>query len=53
MGKIKLDKNDVRTIKNLIDNSQLTDTEIAKIYGVTRKHINSIRNNKRWNYDWL
>lgn len=53
MGKIKLDKNDVSRIKKLINTTDLNDTEISKIYGVTRKHINAIRNHKRWNYDWL
>jgi hypothetical protein len=52
MGKIKLDKNDVQNIKWLFDNTFLIDREIAQIYGVSRKHINSIRNKKRWDYEF-
>ena len=53
MAELKLDKNDVRIIKQLIEGELLTDTEIANQFGVSRKHINSIRNNKRWNYPWI
>jgi hypothetical protein len=52
MGKIKLDRNDVKNIKFLTETTDLLDREIAHIYGVTRKHINSIRNKKRWNYEF-
>lgn len=53
MAIIKLDKVDVRLIKKLIHETDLTDSQIAKEFGVTRKHINSIRNKKRWNYEWI
>lgn len=53
MAIIKLDKVDVRIIKKLFEETDLTDTEIAKQFGVTRKHINCIRNKKRWNYEWI
>lgn len=52
MGLIKLDKKDVQRIKQLIEKNELKDSEIAKIFNVSRKHINSIRNKKRWNYQW-
>jgi hypothetical protein len=52
MGKIKLDKREVETIKYLIYKNVLTDKQIAVMFGVSRKHINSIRNKKRWNYEW-
>jgi len=52
MGQIKLDKQDVQTIKDLCCNTTLFDREIAEIFGVSRKHINSIRNGKRWNYEY-
>lgn len=48
MPRVKLDKHDVRVIKELIYIGQHTDTEIGDMFGVTRKHINSIRNGKRW-----
>lgn len=48
MPNIKLDKEDVIQIKLLFETTQLTDTEIAKIYDVSRKHINSMRHGKRW-----
>ena len=53
MAQLKLDKNDVRIIKQLIEGGLLTDTQIANQFGVSRKHINSIRNKKRWNYLWI
>ena len=52
MGKVKLDKNDVILIKDLCANTSLLDREIAEMFGVSRKHINSIRNEKRWNYEY-
>ena len=48
MGKVKLDKNDVILIKDLCANTNLFDREIADMFGVSRKHIGSIRNKKRW-----
>jgi len=52
MARIKLDRNDVAVIKMLIYINKHTDTEIATLFKVSRKHINSIRNGKRWNYEW-
>lgn len=52
MCKVKLDKEDVKQIKILCASSQMKDAEIAKIYGVSRKHINSIRNGKRWSENY-
>lgn len=52
MGQIKLDKNDVETIKDLCEHTDLFDREIAKMFGVSRKHINAIRNKQRWNYEY-
>ena len=52
MGKVKLDVNDVILIKDLCENTTLFDREIAEMFGVSRKHINSIRNGKRWNYEY-
>lgn len=52
MGRIKLDRVQVGTIKGLCETTTLTDTEIAKIFNVSRKHINAIRNKKRWNYNY-
>jgi pSer/pThr/pTyr-binding forkhead associated (FHA) protein len=52
MGRVKLDKQDVETIKDLCINTMLLDREIAEMFGVSRKHINAIRNGNRWNYDY-
>jgi spore coat polysaccharide biosynthesis predicted glycosyltransferase SpsG len=52
MGLIKLDKKDVELIRDLCDNTILFDKEIAQMFGVSRKHINAIRNKKRWNYEY-
>lgn len=52
MARIKLDKEDVEAIKTLCDLTSLYDREIAELFGVSRKHINAIRNKKRWNYDY-
>lgn len=52
MARIKLDKEDVKIIKALIYINKHTDTEIANFFKVSRKHINAIRNGKRWNYEW-
>lgn len=52
MAQIKLDKEDVLQIKWLCDNTILIDRQIAELFGVSRKHINSIRNKKRWNYEY-
>lgn len=52
MGRIKLDKEDVELIKDLCEHTTLIDREIAKMFGVSRKHINAIRNKQRWNYEY-
>ena len=52
MGRVKLDKKDVELIRDLCDNTTLFDREIAEMFGVSRKHINAIRNKKRWNYEY-
>jgi hypothetical protein len=52
MAIIKLDKEDIKTIKELIQNTTLIDRKIAEMFGVSRKHINAIRNKQRWNYDY-
>jgi predicted XRE-type DNA-binding protein len=49
---IKLDKNDVELIKDLIKNTDLYHREIAELFGVSRGHITKIKNNKRWNYEY-
>jgi predicted XRE-type DNA-binding protein len=51
MGRIKLSFNDVIAIKKLVEETNLTHKEIAKIYGVSRGHITKIKNHKRWNYE--
>lgn len=48
MSKVKLDKDDVKHIKIMCQTTTLLDREIAGIFGVSRKHINAIRNGKRW-----
>lgn len=52
MPVIKLDKHEVNTIKALCKSTTLLDREIAEMYGVTRKHINRIRNKQCWNYEY-
>jgi len=52
MAQIKLSVKKVRQIRILCAGTSLTDTEIGKLYGVSRKHINSIRHRKRWNYEY-
>jgi hypothetical protein len=49
---IKLDKNDVKLIKDLCENTTLFDREIAQMFGVSRGHITKIKNKKRWNYEY-
>lgn len=51
MAKIKLSIEKVIQIRTLCEYTNLLDREIAIIFGVSRKHINSIRNNKRWIQD--
>jgi endonuclease YncB( thermonuclease family) len=52
MGQIKLDKEDVKLIKELLSLNKLYDREIAQMFGVSRKHINAIKLKQRWNYDY-
>jgi hypothetical protein len=52
MGQIKLDKEDVKLIKELLSLNKLYDREIAQMFGVSRKHINAIKLKQRWNYNY-
>jgi len=52
MAQIKLSKGKVKKIRILCEFTSMTDSEIAKIFDVSRKHINAIRHKKRWNYEW-
>lgn len=52
MAQIKLTKKKVRQIRLLCSSTTLTDTAIAEMYNVSRKHINAIRHRKRWNYEY-
>ena len=52
MGRIKLDKRDVKNIRMLMKHTTLTDKEIAIMYNVSRRHINAIRKGQRWNYEY-
>ena len=45
---VKLDKNEVRIIKELLQKNICTHNEIANMFGVTRGHITKIKNKKRW-----
>lgn len=49
VGAYKLDENQVSQIRNLFENTTLTDGQIAIMYNVSRPHINLIRSGKRWN----
>ena len=49
---IKLDKHDVKTIKDLLETTTLYDREIAEMFGVSRGHITKIKNKIRWNYEY-
>lgn len=48
VGASKLTKEKVEEIRKLFQ-SGLSDTYIAEKYGVSRIHINHIRNGKKWN----
>jgi hypothetical protein len=48
-GKLKLPER-VMEIKRLFATTDLSDSEIAEMYGVSRPHINAIRNGKHYNY---
>lgn len=47
LGAFKLKVEQVKEIKDLF-NQNLSDSEIAKMYGVSRPYINMIRNGNRW-----
>lgn len=49
VGASKLNEEKVRQIKELFATTELTDGQIADQFGVSREHINLIRNGKRWN----
>ena len=50
---IKLDRYAVMEIKKLLDENQMTNTQISEQFGVSRRHINHIKLNKRWNPCYL
>lgn len=52
MAEIKLSKDNIIEIRILCVGTDLSDTEIGKLYNVSRKHINAIRHRKRWNYEY-
>jgi hypothetical protein len=52
MARIKLSWEKVEKIRILCEFTALTDSQIAHIFDVSRKHINAIRHKKRWNYEW-
>ena len=52
MAQIKLSKKKVKQIRILCEGTTLKDSQIAQMFGVSRKHINAIRHRKRWNYEW-
>jgi uncharacterized protein YjcR len=49
IGASKLNEEKVRQIKELFLNTEMKDADIADQFGVSREHINLIRNGKRWN----
>ena len=49
VGASKLNEQKVKEIKELFLNTELQDQDIADQYGVSRVHINLIRNGNRWN----
>ena len=51
IGSSKLNEYKVKQIKELFEITNLKDSEIAKIYGVSRTTIYHIRTGKRWNFD--
>ena len=50
---IKLDRYAIIEIKKLIEEDQMTNTQISEQFGVSRRHINHIKLNKRWNPCYL
>lgn len=49
IGAYKLTEEDVKEIRHLAKTTNLSDTEIGKLYNVSRVHISCIRRGKRWN----
>jgi len=45
---VKLDKNEVKAIRELLEKNTYTHNEIANMFGVSRGHITKIKNKKRW-----
>jgi DNA invertase Pin-like site-specific DNA recombinase len=45
---VKLDKNEVKAIREILEQKIYTHQEIANMFGVTRGHITKIKNKKRW-----
>jgi hypothetical protein len=50
---IKLDRHAIIEIKKLIEENQMTNAQISEQFGVSRRHINHIKLNKRWNPCYL
>jgi hypothetical protein len=53
MAKIKLDRHSIIEIQNLIKEDILSDRQIAEKFNVNTRHINYIRNGKRWSDCYL
>jgi len=51
IGAHKLTQEMVLEIKELFLTTKYSDGKIGKMYGVSREHINKIRNGRRWNED--
>ena len=49
-GSSKLNEQQVQEIKRLFATTMLCDADIADMYGVSRPHINAIRNGKHYDY---
>ena len=49
IGAHKLTQEMVLEIKELFLTTKYSDGKIGKMYGVSREHINKIRNGRRWN----
>ena len=53
MAKIKLDRHSIIEIQDLIREDILSDRQIAEKFNVNTRHINYIRNGKRWSDCYL
>jgi DNA invertase Pin-like site-specific DNA recombinase len=49
---VKLDKNEVKAIRELLEQNSHTHKEIADMFGVSRGHITKIKNKRRWNTNY-